>query len=98
MYVVGVDLVNAHKALIRLVGEALSLPFLMSMSEASSVPFFTLIKLCYTKALERSSLVPGRKAKSSSEIMNPTSITVSYQSHGQWLEVEGNKTSSEKQD
>ena len=52
MYVVGVDLVNVHKALIRLVGEALSIPILMSMSEASSVPFFTLIKLCYTKALE----------------------------------------------
>ena len=35
----------------------------MSMSEAFSVPLHTLIKLCYTKALERSSLVPGPKAK-----------------------------------
>ena len=39
---------------------------------------YTLTKLCYTKALEWSSLVPGPKAKSSSEIMNPTSFTVSY--------------------
>ena len=36
-------------------------------------PFLTLIKLCYTKALEWSSLVTGPQAKSSSsEIMNPT--------------------------
>ena len=41
-------------------------------------PLFTLIKLCYTKALEWSSLVPGPKAKSSSKIMDPTSFTVSY--------------------
>ena len=41
-------------------------------------PFFTLIKLCYTKALEWSSLVPGPKAKSL-EIINPTSFTISYQ-------------------
>ena len=44
-------------------------------------PFFTLIKLCYTKALESSSLVPGPKAKSSSEIMNLTPFTVSYHCH-----------------
>ena len=45
-----------------------------------SVPFFTLIKLCYAKALEWSSLVPGPEAKSSSsEIMNLTSFTISYQ-------------------
>ena len=31
---------------------ALSVPLLMSMSEAFSVPFHTLIKLCYTKYLE----------------------------------------------
>ena len=43
-------------------------------------PFFTLIKLCYTKALEWSSLVPGPEAKSSFlEIMNPTSFMVNYQ-------------------
>ena len=45
-------------------------------------PFFTLIKLCYTKTLEWSTLVPGPKAKSSySEITNPTPFTVSYQQH-----------------
>ena len=51
----------------------------MSMSEAFSVPFCILIKLCYTKALKWSSLVPGPEAKSSSEIMNLTSLTISYQ-------------------
>ena len=52
----------------------------MSMSETFSVPFYTLIKLCYTKSLEWSSLVPGPKAKSSpSEITNPTLFTISYQ-------------------
>ena len=40
--------------------------------------FYTLTKLCYTEALEWSSLVPGSKAKSSLEITNPTSFTVSY--------------------
>ena len=44
----------------------------MSMSEAFSVPFHALIKLCYTKALKWSSLVPGPEAKSSLEIMNLT--------------------------
>ena len=58
---------------------ALSVPLLMSMSEAFSDPFLTLIKLCYTKALEWSSLVPGPEAKS--EITNPTLFTVSYQPH-----------------
>ena len=44
------------------------------------VPFYTLIKLCYTKTLEWSSLVRGPEAKSSSlETMNPTSFTISYQ-------------------
>ena len=42
-----------------------------------SVPLHTLIKLCYTKALEWSSLVPGPEAKSSSEITNPASFTIS---------------------
>ena len=41
-------------------------------------PLSTLIQLCYTKALEWSSLVPGPKAKPSSEIMNLTLFTVSY--------------------
>ena len=68
--------------LIRLAGGTLR-PFLMSMSEASSVAFYTLIKLCYSKALEWSSLVPGCEAKSSSsEIMNPTSFSVGYQCQG----------------
>ena len=44
-----------------------------------SIPFHTLIKLCYTKAPEWSSLVPGPKAKFSSlEIMNLTSFTIRY--------------------
>ena len=38
--------------LLRLESGALSIPLVMSMSEASSVPFHTLIKLCQTKALE----------------------------------------------
>ena len=79
MYVVGVGLKKIYKALIRLPREAFSIPLLMSMSEAFSVAFLTLIKLCYTKALEWSSLVPGPKAISSSlEIMDLTSLTVSY--------------------
>ena len=48
----------------------------MSMSEVYLL-FFTLIKLCYTKALEQSNLVPGPEAKSL-EIMNPISFTVNY--------------------
>ena len=60
---------------------SLSIPLLMSMSGAFSVPSLTLRKLCYTKALEWSSLVRGPKAKSSSEIVNPTLFTISYQSH-----------------
>ena len=59
--------------LLALVRGALSIPLLMSVSEAFSVPFYTLIKLCYTKALEWSSLVPRPKVKSSSlEITNLT--------------------------
>jgi len=51
----------------------------MSMSETFSVPFHTLIKLCYTKALEWSSLVPGPKAESSfSEITNLTLFIISF--------------------
>ena len=52
------------------------------LSEAFSVPFYTLIKLCYTKALEWSSLVPGPEATSSPDITNPTLFTVSYHSPG----------------
>ena len=61
--------------LLRLAREHSLSPF-WSQSEAFSVPFYTLIKLCYTKAFEWSSLVPGPKAKSSSEITNPTSFTI----------------------
>ena len=57
---------------------AFSIPFLMSVSEAFSLPF-QLIKLCYTKAFEWSSLVPGPEVRfSSSEITNWTSFTISY--------------------
>ena len=56
---------------------ALSIPFLMSMSEAYSVPF-TVIKLLPHKTSEWSSLVSGPEAKSSSEITNQTSFTISY--------------------
>ena len=49
----------------------------MSVSEAPSVPFYTLIKLCYTQALEGSNLSPGPEAKSL-EITNLTSFTFSY--------------------
>ena len=78
MYVVGVGLIKVNKALLRLARGALSVPLLMSMSEALPVPFHTLIKLCDTKPLEWSSLIPGLEAKSS-EIMNLTPFTVSYQ-------------------
>ena len=47
MYVVGMGLVKVYKALIRLASGGLSVPFLMSMSEASSVPFYTLIIILY---------------------------------------------------
>ena len=80
MHVVGVSLIKVYKAMLRLESGALSIPLLMSLSEALSVPFYTLIKLCYTKALEWSSLVPGPRAKSfSSEIMNLTPFTINYQ-------------------
>ena len=69
--------------LLTLARGALSVLLLMSISEAFSVPFYTLIKLCYIKTLEWSSLVPGPEAKSSSsEIMNWTPFTMSYQCHG----------------
>ena len=42
----------------------------MSMSEVFSVPFYALIKLCYTKAHEWSSLVPGPEVKSSLETVH----------------------------
>ena len=48
----------------------------------SFVPFYTLIKLCYTKALEWPSLVCGPEAKSSSsEITSLTSFTMSYHNY-----------------
>ena len=55
----------------------------MSMPKPFSVPFHTLTKLCCTKALEWSSLVPGPEVKSSSsETTNPTTFTESYHSIG----------------
>ena len=51
MYVKGMGLVKVYKALIRLEGGALSVSLLMSMSGAFPVPFYTSIKLGYTKAL-----------------------------------------------
>ena len=47
MYVVGVG-IRPYKTS----WGALSVLLLMSMSETFSVPFYTLIKLCYTRALE----------------------------------------------
>ena len=71
--------------LLRLASGAFFIPLLMSVSEAFSVSFHTLLKLWYTKALEWLSLVPGPEAKSSSlEITNPTSFTVSYQLFCLW--------------
>ena len=70
------------KQLAKTSGGALSVPLLMSMSEAFAVPYNTLIKLCYTKALEWSSLVPGPKVKSSSlEITNLTPFSINYQKY-----------------
>ena len=90
---------------------ALSTLLLTFMSEAFSVSFHTLIKLCYTKALEWSSLVAGPKAKSSSEITNPTSFTLSYHDpmgytvHGilqarilEWVAVPFSRGSSQPRD
>ena len=52
----------------------------VAISFTFSVPFYALVKLCYTKALEWSSLVPGPRAKSFSlEIMNLTPFTINYQ-------------------
>ena len=65
-YIVGVGLVRPFTVvryrapLQRLVRRALCVYLLMSMSEAFSVPCYTLIKLCYTKAFlgEGGVLVP----------------------------------------
>ena len=85
MYVVGVGLVKAYKALIRLARRALSGPLLMSVSETFSVPFLILIKLCCMKALQWSTMVPGPEAKSSLEVTNLTQFTISYNMMG-WKE------------
>ena len=52
MYVVGMGLKKVYKALIKLARGALSIPLLMSVSEAFSVPFLILLKLCYINVLE----------------------------------------------
>ena len=46
-----------------------------------SLSLFTLIKLCYTKTLECSTLVPGPEAKSSLEVTHLMLFTVSYEQH-----------------
>ena len=78
MYVVGVGLVKLYKALIRLARGAFSVPF-WCLCQKLSLPFFTVIKLLPHKSSEWSSLVPSPEAKSSSEISNLTSFTISYQ-------------------
>ena len=70
--------------LLTLARGAFSVPFLLSMSEAFFVPFLTLIKLCYAKALEWSNLVPIPKAKSSSGIMKLTLLAVSSRLPPPW--------------
>ena len=55
-------------------------PFSDAYARSFFCPFFTSIELCYTKALEWSSLVSSPKAKSSLEIRNPTPFTISYHS------------------
>ena len=52
MYVVGVGLVKVYKALIRLVKGGSLCPPSDVYVRSFLCPFFTLIKLCYTKALE----------------------------------------------
>ena len=77
MCVVGVGLVKVCKALIKLVRVRHSLSPFWCLCQEVSLSFFTVIKLCYTKALECSSLVPCSEAKSSFlVIMNPTSSSV----------------------
>ena len=62
---------------------ALSAPLLMSVSETFSIPFYTLIKLCYTKALEWSRLVHGSKVKSSSsEIQHRSPQAINTRTYG----------------
>ena len=51
----GVSLVKVYKAFITLASGALSVPLLMFMSEAFSVPFFTLVKK--VKSLSRIQLL-----------------------------------------
>ena len=48
-----------------------------------SLSLLTLIKLCYTKALEWSSLIPGPEAKSL-EILNLSSLIISYHRAALW--------------
>ena len=80
MYVGGVGLVKVYKALIRL-----SVPLLMSMSEASSVCFHCNKVSAIQNLLSDQawSLVPCPKAKSSSEIKNSTLLTMSHHCQSQ---------------
>ena len=75
----GVGLVKAYKALMKLVSEALSSPF-WCLCQKISLSFFTVIKLLPHKSSEWSNLVPDPKAKSFSlEVTNPTLFTTGYQ-------------------
>ena len=85
MYVVGVGLVKVYKALIRPVVSGGTLHPPSDVHVRSILCVYALIKLCYTKALGRSSLVPGTEAKSL-EITNLTLFTISYQYFGHLMQ------------
>lgn len=78
MYVMGMSLVKVYKSLIRLASGALSIPLLMCMFKAFSV-LFHCNKTSTTQKLWVISLVLDPEAKSSLEITNPTSFTISCQ-------------------
>ena len=80
---------SLFKALLRLAGGHPPSPF-SCLCPKLSRSFLTLIKLCYTNALEWSSLVPGPEAQSSSlETMTPASFTRSYQPLVSLMRLEG---------
>ena len=59
-------------------------PLLMSMSEAFSISFYTLIKLCYTKNSKWSSFTSGSGSNSSPpEAMNPM-LFMAHSSNTSW--------------
>ena len=87
MYVVGMGLVKVHKALIRLSRGALSAPF-WCLCQKLSLSLFYFNKTLLHKRSWVIKQVPGPKAKSSSEITNPTSFTKSYHYPGFSRETE----------